>query len=208
MAQWRAGRLSARRKATYFCFLLIFCGERINCLMEKTYHLDLKTVLEYLWGKSAILRTTIALAKNRQPCQGYLFLRGGNVIQSYVLNQAGVLLLSGQPAYAQLSSASEWLVRIDTDPVIEQEMFKLVQQYRLPFNPSNSNPSPSAPQQKRPLNDIQLQMFSPKQSLLLRTVFALINGERTFAQIKMQLNFPSESIEEALTILRSLGYIE
>jgi hypothetical protein len=155
-----------------------------------------------------LLRTTITLPKNRQFCQGYLFLRSGNVIQGYLLNQAGTLLLSGQPAYTQLSIASEWHVLIDTDQVIEQEMFKLVQHYGLPFNLSDTNPAPPAPQQKRPLNDIHLQMFSSKQSLLLRTVFALVNGERTVAQIKMQLNFPPESIEEALTILRSLGYIE
>lgn len=175
--------------------------------MEKTYHLDLKTVLEYLKGNSAILRTTITLPKNRQFCQGYLFLRGGNVIQGYVLNQAGVLLLSGQYAYTQLNIANEWYVRMDTDPIIEQEIFKLVQQHGLPFNLSDMNPSQPVPRAKRPLNDTHLQIFSPKQSLLLRTVFALINGERTVAQIKTQLNYPPKSIEEALDILRSLGYI-
>ncbi|SRR5258708_19150768 len=176
--------------------------------MEKTYHLDLKTLLEYLHGKSAVLRTSIVLPKMRQPCQGYIFLKNGQVLRSYVLDHAGTLLSEGPKANAQLSTTTEWRVQIESEQIVEQELVTLVQQYRIPSGLLSTGPAATAPHQRRPLDMAALQMFSPKQSLLLRTVFTLVNGERTVAQIKTQLNYPPNIIEETLEVLRSLGYIE
>lgn len=176
--------------------------------VEKTYHLDLKTLLEYLRGKSATLRATLLLPRNRQPCQGYIFVRSGSVIRGYVFSPNGALLAQGQNAYTQLSSVTEWRVRIETEQVIEQELLALLQYYTLPVDVPVTSPPVPAPRQKKPLDIAMLQMFSSKQSLLLRTVFAMVNGERTVEQIKAQLNFPPNAVEEAFNILRSLGYVE
>jgi len=176
--------------------------------MEKTYHLDLKTLLEYLRGKSAVLRTTITLPKNRQPCQGYLFLRNGSVIRGYVFNQAGSLLAEEQQAYTLLGAATEWRVSIDTEQATEQAFLSLAQQYSLPLPGLQTNQVVRPPYQKKALDLNALQMFSTKESLLLRSVYTLVNGERSVEQIKAQLHLSPNLIEEALGILRSLGYIE
>lgn len=175
--------------------------------MEKTYHLDLKTLLEYLQGKSAVLRTAIRVPQSRHKCQGYIFVVE-RMVHHYILTQEGALVLTGEKAAALLSERTEWQVRIGTAQNIEQDLRLFAQQYALPL----SMPAPSAagavPRQKRVLDLSRLQGLPYGQSLVLRTVFAMINGERTVEQIKSQLRLPVESIEEALALLRTLDVIE
>jgi hypothetical protein len=176
--------------------------------MEKTFYLDLKTLLEYLRGKSALLSTLITLPRQRQPCQGYIFFLDGNIRHGLILNPQGALLLAGADAYARLSAGTEWRVRIDTTSTIAEEMSALFQRHGLALYPALSENTETAPRQKRMLDMAILQSFPAKQRLLLHTVFSLINGERTAMQIKAQLHFPPEAIDEALTILRSIDMIE
>lgn len=175
--------------------------------MEKTYHLDLKTLLEYLQGKSAVLRTTLRVPQHRQKCLGYIFVVE-HTVHHYILTQDGALALAGEGAAALLSACVEWLVRIGTAQAIEQDLLLFARQYSLPL----ATPFPSAveavPRQKRPLDPFMLQGYSYGQSLVLRTVFAMINGERTVEQMKLQLRLPAQSVEEALAILRTLDVIE
>ncbi len=50
--------------------------------------------------------------------------------------------------------------------------------------------------------------YTTRQRVILRTVFAMINGQRTIAQMKERLNLSPEAIDEALTTLRTMGVIE
>lgn len=184
--------------------------------MERTYYLDLKTLLEYLRGKSAVLRTTIMLPKPRQRCQGHIFLKRGTILRCYILGQDGALLFDGQDAYAYLGTSAEWYVRIDTDQVIEREAQPQIQE-PPPYpnvSPLYSNAPPLYVSAEslvlRPLRPLEmnvLQQFPPKRSLLLRTVFTMVNGERSVAQIKAQLRLPTEVVTEALNILQDIGVI-
>lgn len=54
----------------------------------------------------------------------------------------------------------------------------------------------------------RLNELNSKQRLILRTVFAMINGQRTIEQIKGQLHLSSQTVDEVLTYLHSVGVIE
>ena len=53
-----------------------------------------------------------------------------------------------------------------------------------------------------------LNGYTSKQRLVLRTVFAMVNGERTVEQIKAQLNLSSEAVDDALNYLSSIEVID
>jgi hypothetical protein len=177
--------------------------------MEKTYHLDLKTLLEYLREKSAVLRTRVTLPRNRHPGQGYLFLSKGSILRCYVLAPDATLLVDGPDAYKLLNTSVEWYVRIDTEQMIELE----IQAHLQGSPPPTDIPTFNVPvetralRQLRPLEMAVLQHFPAKQSLLLRTVFTMVNGERTADEIKGRLRLPPQVVEEALNILRNIGVI-
>jgi hypothetical protein len=175
--------------------------------MEKTYHLDLKTLLEYLQGKSAVLRTTVKVPQSRHLCLGYIFVIE-NTVHHYILSGDGALLLTGKGAADLLGGCSEWQVRIGTAQDIGQDLRLFAQRYALPLALPPLSPTGSAPRQKRVLDLSLLQQFSYGQSLVLRTVYALVNGQRTVEQMKLQLRLPAETVEEALAILRTLDVIE
>jgi hypothetical protein len=59
-----------------------------------------------------------------------------------------------------------------------------------------------------PLDPDLLDHFSAKERLILRMVYALVNGQRTPAHIKAQLRLPSASVDEALKSLHALRVIE
>jgi hypothetical protein len=175
--------------------------------MERTYHLDLKTLLEYLQGKSAVLRTIVKVPQSRQPCQGYIFMVE-NTVHHFILSGGGALLLTGQGAADLLKDRTEWQVQIGTGREIEQDLRLFAQRYALPIALPPLSQVGVAPRQKRALDPFLLQQFSYGQSLVLRTVYALVNGQRTVEQMKLQLRLPAESVEEALAILRTLDVIE
>ncbi len=195
--------------------------------MEKTYHLDLKTLLEFMRSKSAILRTTLTIPKQRNACQGVLYLKKDGSAHGFIFTQEGLLLFSGADAHTALSTSTEWLVRLDTEQVVEAELLALARRYGLalgnspnhavgsspPFVnlPSGSPPNHAvgrAPRPKNPLDQTILQRFSARQSLTLRTVLAMVNGTRSVEQIKAQLNLSPELVEEALEVLRNIDIIE
>ncbi|MEO7022395.1 MAG: hypothetical protein ABI234_19760 [Ktedonobacteraceae bacterium] len=176
--------------------------------MEKTYHLDLKTLLEYLRGKSAILRATVTIPKQRKPCQGSLYLNRNGATHCFIFTPEGSLLLEGTGAHTALSTNTQWLVRIDTEQTVEIELLALAQQHFLKLGAQADSLTGRTPRPKKALDLSTLQRFSAKQSLTLRTVLTMVNGERTVEQIKAQLRLPPELIEEALKVLRNIDVIE
>lgn len=178
-------------------------------LTEKTYYLDLPTLVGYLHGKSAILQTTLKLAKNQPPCQGLLFLLHTALSHSYIISQSGELVSEGDEAYRRLSQSKEWLVRIDGEATIGQEWLAWLQERNLTPATPVLPPSAAMLRPKRALDALLLRPFTAQQALFLRTVFALVNGQRTAEQIKERLpQWSSQAIDDALHVLHTLGLIE
>ncbi len=177
--------------------------------MDKVYHLDLQTLLEYLQGQSALLATEVTMPGQREPGTGFLFFKNTTILGCIIQGANNVTWREGEPAYQMLKGNLEWRVRMDPD--IEQTLWLMkqrtggLQQYPAP---PPSAPPVYAPRLVRPLDLALLQQFSAKQRLILRMTYALVNGQRTPEQIKSQLRLPAETVDEALRSLYSLGVIE
>lgn len=176
--------------------------------MDKVYYLDLKTLLEYLRGQSALLITEIPVPGQRAPYTGYLFFKNASIIGCLIQLPDGKTWREGEQAYQALRANGEWRVRMDFD--IEQTLRQMKQTSGgMRQVPSTAPEAPIyAPRPLRTLDPGILEQFPPRQRLVLRLVFTQINGQRTPAQIKGQLRLPSEAVEEALASLYSLGVIE
>ena len=176
--------------------------------MDKRYYLDLQTLLEYLQGQAALLSTSITVPGLQAPCTGYLFFKNTSIIGCLIQTAMGTIWREGEEAYRFIKANEEWQVRID--PNIEQTLWALKQ--RGGEQRQDTGPLPtvriSAPRQIRPLENALLNRFTTKQRLILRMVYALVNGQRTVEQMKTQLHLPGEVIEEALANLRLIGVIE
>ncbi len=110
-----------------------------------------------------------------------------------------------------LSNKTQWQMRIDSN--IDQTFRSMRQQNTQSLQAQNTNSAPSFPFSyiPRPLGDLEpylLNGYTSKQRLVLRTVFAMVNGERTVEQIKAQLNLSSDAVDEALMYLNSISLIE
>jgi hypothetical protein len=176
--------------------------------MDKVYYLDLNTLLEYLQGQSALLITEVAVPGQREPSLGYLFFKNVSIIGCVIQLPGGTIWREGEQAYHALRANGEWRVRMDPD--IEQTLRQMKQQsggMRQVLSLSPEAPI-YAPRPLRALDPALLERFPPRQRLVLRLVFAQVNGQRTPAQIKAQLRLPGEAVEEALASLYSLRVIE
>jgi hypothetical protein len=192
--------------------------------MDKVYYLDLQTLLEFLEGQSALLFTEVIVPGRREPCMGYLFWKSSTLIGCLIQVASDVVWLEGEQAYQQLRGNTEWRVRMDLD--IEQTYWLMKQHSRgtgslrqptgsgalgatrQPTSPQRAMPNSLAPSPRTPLDPAILNQFSAKDRLILRMVYALVNGQRTPAQIKAQLRLAPESVDEALRSLYALRVIE
>lgn len=113
-----------------------------------------------------------------------------------------------------LRNKTQWQMRIDSN--IDQTFRSMRQQNTQSLqstqmqrtNSASSFPGSYIP---RPLGDLEpylLNGYTSKQRLVLRTVFAMVNGERNVEQIKAQLNLSSEAVDEALMYLNTINLIE
>lgn len=187
-------------------------------LMDKVYYLDLQTLLEYLQGQSALLVTGVAVPGQREGGTGYLFFKGDRIIGCMIKTASNALWSEGEQAYQMLRANGEWRVRMEPD--IEQAL-RAIKQQGVGAQPMPSGslagrqapPAPSAfalytPRPLMALDPALLQQFHPRQRLVLRLVYALVNGQRTPTQIKAQLRLPPEAVDEAIQSLHDLGVIE
>jgi len=179
---------------------------------DTIYPLDLQTLINFLQDQSALLYTTVDIPDIRGPCHGYVFLRKRAIIGCQIQAQDGVILYKDQEAYMLLRNKTQWQMRIDSN--IDQT-FRSMRQQNTQSLPStqNTNSAPSFPSSyiPRPLGDLEpylLNGYTSKQRLVLRTVFAMVNGERNVEQIKAQLNLSSEAVDEALMYLNTINLIE
>ncbi len=178
---------------------------------DKIYNLDLQTLINFLQDQSALLYTTVNIPDIRGPCHGYIFLREKTIIGCQIQSQDGILLFKDQEAYRLLGTRTQWQIRVDLNIDLT---FRSMQQQNSQI--SQSSPSRSAnvfpfsyvPRVVGSLEAYLLNGYTSKQRLVLRTVFAMVNGDRNVEQIKGQLNLSSEAVDDALSYLSSIGVIE
>ena len=175
--------------------------------MDKVYYLDLQTLLEYLQGQSALLSTNVTVPGQKESYMGFLFFKNTAIIGCLVQVTDNTIWREGEAAYEFIKASTEWRVRMD--PNLEQTYWLMKQpsvgQSRMT---PPAAPTVYAPRSLMPLDYADLHPFTAKQRLVLRMVFALVNGERTPTHIKGQLRLPAETVDEALRSLHSLGVIE
>lgn len=177
---------------------------------NKTYFLNLSTLLTYLHSQSCELTTELDISGKH--AKGSLVLRHGKMV-SCTLVFANGRQITGDQAYQQLQNSLRWQVHL--------EPWEEKRQTFPPVQPSPSVPSspiPSSPvhdpwntpplRPKRPLDPASLQSLSVKERLLLRSVYMMVNGKNSVEQIKNQLNLSPHSIDAAIATLRILDVIE
>ena len=178
---------------------------------DKVYHIDLQTLINFLQDQSAILYTTVDIPDIGVPCHGYIFVRRRTIIACQIQAQDGVILYQDQEAYMLLSTKTQWQMRIDSN--IDQTLRSMRPQNTQDLQAQNPNsarlfPGSYIPRAIGTLESYLLNGYTSKQRLVLRTVFAMINGERNVEQIKAQLNLSSDAVDDALTYLVSIEVIE
>jgi hypothetical protein len=72
----------------------------------------------------------------------------------------------------------------------------------------STDPDLYVPRVVTPLDAYELNECTSKQRVILRTVFAMINGQRSIGQIKGQLHLSSKVVDEALAYMQWLGVLE
>jgi hypothetical protein len=182
-------------------------------IMGKIYYLDLDTLLGVL-GHGSYLLTTSLIVSN-MPATGLVQYTQGK-ITGYTVQLSDGRRLDDQQAYRLLRSQEQWQVQFQDPPSLSQLSPALSpSSSRNTSIPSALLPADRSGQivrrifrQRQPLLPTHLTGLSMKQRLVLRTVFAMINGERDVESIKASLNLPTETVEEALKSLLLLGVIE
>jgi hypothetical protein len=177
---------------------------------DKIYHLDLQTLINFLQDQSAILYTTVDIPNIRDPCHGYIFVRKRTIIGCQIQSQDGAIVYMDQDAYMLLSTKTQWQLRIDSN--IDQTFRSMRRQNTQSLAPPTTDsvqafPTSYVPKAVGVLEPYLMNGYTSKQRLVLRTVFAMVNGERNIEQIKAQLNLSSEAVDDALTYLSSIDVI-
>ncbi len=176
----------------------------------KTYFLDLETLLTYLSTQSCELNTNLTIAGKN--ARGSIMLKEGRIVDCVIFLPNGSQL-RGENAYRQLKTSTEWQVEL----IRPEEKKKIPAPQQLspqppslqPLSAQYSNSMSSLPlRQKRPLQFALLGHLSPRERLIIRSVFAMINGKRSTEEIKCLLRLPPDEIDEALARLRALDTIE
>jgi hypothetical protein len=197
----------------------IFSFEATLVTERKTYYLDLSTLLTLLRNKSGTLSCKIKI--HGQWGNGLIALKRGRIGQSIVEWSQG--RLEGKEAFEHLSSVQEWQVNFDdvsSSINISPATFSSAGVHPLSPTPPSyaptspmgmSPPAPMIPRVRNPLNPFVLAHYTSEQRLILRTVYELVDGQKTIDQIKVQVNahidVPAETVDVALATLQHLGTI-
>jgi hypothetical protein len=172
---------------------------------DTTYHLDLPTLLQLLHDQSAQLSTMVEVPSSRGLCYGYLFLKNRTIIDCQIQSQDGRVLYKGQEAYQLLTAKTQWQVRVDSprDDATKAQGRPRRIAFAIPTLPDTY-----VPRIIKPLEPSLLNGYTMQQRVILRTVFAMINGQRAVSQMKGLLHLSSEAVDEALIALKSIRVID
>lgn len=171
--------------------------------MERIYYLDLQTLLEYLAETAAQLRASVHISGYQEPCEGFVFVKKGKILGCIIQTSAGNLLYEGPKIHELLLNRNQWFVTVD--PNVELAMMTIAEHHR-PALPQRTTLQPL--RQKSKLDPSAIEAFPMKKRLTLRMVYSMVDGQRNSEQIKVQLQLPSELVDEALEYLHLIDVIE
>ncbi len=175
--------------------------------MEKTYYLDLVTLVDSLSQQSATLRTTLpkGVPGISEACTALVRVQNGKVIECVIEGKRGVRM-DGTKAFQLLRTVEVWQVQLEAG------------QTNVPARVEHSGPAswqtiaPSRfdgiPRQRMPFNPAFVRDVSARERMVLHMVLTMVNGQRSIGQIKEQLRLPAETVDWALDYLRHIQVIE
>jgi hypothetical protein len=197
--------------------------------LMKTVFLDLATIRSLLQSQSAVICADVTLPDQQLTARCSVFLRSegeqicGCIIES---GEGGRLLYSGEEALAKVAHVAAWQVYFTTS--VEQAL----QDYMRRLHRADGSPLPldgatlplaalpsrhsQEPQRgamsamgEQPLRRLTatiptsvLEMLSMKDRLVLKTVWAMVDGKRSLADIQAVLRLQNMVVVEAVESLR------
>lgn len=163
---------------------------------RKTYYQNLSTLIQEFGQQSVSFYTAFpgGVPGIAEPCIGTVHVQEGKIIECLIEGRSGVSI-NGTAAFQILRPVAVWQVQARSDRNVD-------------IPPSNPTPS-SLPQVSSSLNVIiprrnmpllpgHLDGMSAKERIALRSVLALVNGQRSVDQIKTQMHLPTETVERVL----------
>jgi hypothetical protein len=179
---------------------------------KKTYFLDLRTLLTYLRDQSCELTTILDVSG--KTARGSIALHEGNIVHCLLMFNNGYQI-AGQHAYQQLEACTRWQVELERRDEEKKTFLSAPSPAQsTPFSgvppPASASHTRSSPllRQKKPPDPVFLQSLPMKDRFILLSVFTVIDGRHTVREIKAQLHFSAEDIDQALARLRRLDLIE
>jgi hypothetical protein len=179
----------------WYCFYYLL--ERI--LMErKIYYLNLLALIPQLGLQKVALYTAFphGVPEIPEPCIGTVHVQNGRIVECSIEGRSGASI-NGTKAFQILRTVAAWQVKSESDPMTPSSLPQVL-------------PSPLdkvIPQRNMPLLPGHLDGLTAKERILLRSVLALINGQRSVEQIKTQMHLPPETVERILHQLYNLQII-
>ncbi len=175
---------------------------------RKTYYLNLLALIPQLGQQRVALYTAFprGIAEIPEPCIGTVHVHEGKIVECTIEGRSGASI-SGTRAFQILRSVAAWQVKAEGDA------HGIGGRSSEPVTPSSLpqvQPSPLdtiIPQRNMPLLPGHLDGLTAKERILLRSVLALINGQRSVEQIKMQMHLPPDTVERVLWQLQNMQII-
>jgi hypothetical protein len=197
---------------------------------ERTYYLDLPTLLTLLRNKKGTLTTRIKLSEYKTTGTGTVAFAFGRITACTLEWSKGHL--EGEEAYKRLQTIQEWNVHFETqqpaNPFMQQAAYttNVTPEYSQaqppiqaaasgsladlpPISDVHRNPltGTAVPKPFQLLTEAELAAFNSAQRTILQAIVALVDGYRSIAAIQAQLPYPAETIMQALEVLLSMNKI-
>jgi hypothetical protein len=175
---------------------------------HKTYYLNLLALIQQLGQQTVVLYTAFprGIPEIPEPCIGTVHVQEGRIVECSIEGRSGASI-SGTKACQILRSVAAWQVKSELD---KHGMGVHPSEPVTPSSLPQVQPSPLdtvIPQRNIPLLPGHLDGLTAKERILLRSVLALINGQRSVEQIKMQMNLLPETVERIIWQLQSMQII-
>lgn len=184
--------------------------------LMQTVYLDMQTVCELLRGRSAVICADVRLPGHPLKARGSVFLRGKAAQQiagAIIESGDGRLLYSGDAALATLRDVAEWNVYFtgDVEVALADYLRRLGLQQQLEGDQeptlasSKQEGGQSGPPIRRLLHQLPETMLEPlslKDRLVLKTVWSMINNQRSLEEVQSLLKLPPAVVTDAVETLR------
>lgn len=201
---------------------------------ERTYYLDLPTLLTLLRNKKGTLTTRVKLSEYKTTGTGTIAFAFGRITGCTLEWSKGHL--EGEEAYKRLQTIQEWNVHFETQqpassPLqqasyttnVTPEYLQQGQRAQPPIQATTSgsladpatipdtrrNPfiGTAVPKPFQLLTEAELAAFNSAQRTILQALVTLVDGHRSIEAIQAQLPYPEETIMQALEVLLSMNKI-